>query len=376
MFYICQKSWDEMREVVIVGGGIVGLLSAFELTKREIPVIVIDESGGRQASWAGGGILSPLYAWRYSDAMNRLTFDAMQRYVALFGELVGSSLDWSDLHRGGLWAHVGSEEFAKMKDWAARWGVSYEVLSGKELLPSFPFAEGILFPDLGSVRNPRLLKALRNYLVSRGVSFIRDKVVSLIPKQKGVILETRDRRVVDARSLVISAGVGSNKMLSMLGVSLPMFPVKGEMLLYQLPPGKVPAIMLTESGYLIPRSDGAILVGSTLAQGDASTYPTVSGRYQLEAVAAKLLPELSGLKPLYHWAGVRPGSALDHPYIGPVPGLAGVFVASGHYRNGLVSAPATAEILAQMVCGEKPFTDPSAYSLSPVSRSRSSFFSR
>lgn len=365
-----------MREVVIVGGGIVGLLSAFELTKREIAATVIDESERALASWAGGGILSPLYAWRYSDAMNRLTFDAMPRYRAIFDELVGSYLDWSDLHQGGLWAHVDPQEMGKVKDWAGKWGLSSEALSGKVLLPSFPFSEGVFFPDLGSIRNPRLLKALRNYLVSRGVSFIKDKVLSLLPKEKGAILETQHGLVLNADTLLVCAGEGSDRLLSMLGVSLPIFPAKGEMLLYQLTPGKVPSVMLTQSGYLIPRSDGAVLVGSTLRRGDSSTYPTVSGRYQLEAVAEKLFPEFGSLKPLYHWAGVRPGNEVDRPYIGLVPGCAGVFAAAGHYRNGLVAAPATAELLVQMVCGETPSINPDPYSLSPVLRSRSSFFNR
>ncbi|MGJ3257792.1 MAG: NAD(P)/FAD-dependent oxidoreductase [Alcanivorax sp.] len=365
-----------MREVVVIGGGIVGLLSAFELTKRQISATVIDESEGGLASWAGGGILSPLYAWRYSDAMNRLTFDAMSRYRDLFGELVGSCLDWSDLHQGGLWVQVDTKEMDSVKDWARKWGVLSETLSGSVLLPSFPFSEGVFFPDLGNVRNPRLLKALRSYLVSRGVSFIKDKVVSLLPKQKGATLETQRGLVLNPENVIICAGVGSDKLLSMLGVSLPMFPVKGEMLLYRLAPGKVPSVMLTQSGYLIPRSDGAVLVGSTLSLGDCTTYPTVSGRYQLEAVAAKLFPEFSSLKPVHHWAGVRPGSEVDHPHIGVVPGCTGVFAAAGHYRNGLVSAPATAELLVQMVCGEKPNIEPAPYSLSPVLRSRSSFFKR
>ncbi|WP_272961742.1 NAD(P)/FAD-dependent oxidoreductase [Alcanivorax jadensis] len=365
-----------MREVVIVGGGIVGLLSAFELTKREIPATVIDQSEGGLASWAGGGILSPLYAWRYSDAMNRLTFDAMARYRGLFSELVGRCLEWSDLHQGGLWVHVDTKEMNTVKDWAGKWGVLSETLSGSDLLPSFPFSEGVFFPDLGNVRNPRLLKALRSYLASRGVSFIRDKVVSLLPRQKGAALETQNGLVLNAENVIFCAGVGSSKLLSMLGVSLPMFPVKGEMLLYHLTPSRVPSVMLTQSGYLIPRADGAVLVGSTLIRGDCTTYPTVSGRYQLEAVAANLLPELASRTPAHHWAGVRPGSEVDYPYIGAVPGCNGVFAAAGHYRNGLVSAPATAELLVQMMCGERPNIDPAPYSLSPGLRSRSSFFNR
>ncbi len=375
-FYRCEMVRLGMREVVIVGGGIVGLLSALELTKREISVLVIDDDDRGQASWAGGGILSPLYAWRYSDAMNLLTYDAMKRYLRLCDTLSGFGFGRADLHQGGLWVHVADAEMDTAQCWAQKWGVRYGIRAGDSLIAGFPYSDGIFFPELGNIRNPRLLKALRGVLISKGVRFIKDRVVSLSARQRGASLETRLGARLDADRVLINAGAGSGCLLTMLGLSLPLFPAKGEMLLYQLSPKKVPSVMLTEAGYLIPRSDGSVLVGSTLRHGDASAYPTVAGRYQLENMAGRLLPELAGAKPLYHWAGVRPGSQADHPYIGAVPGCSGVFAAIGHYRNGLVAAPASAELVAQLMCKESTSIDPQLYSLPSTSRSRSSFLSR
>ncbi|MEP4373215.1 MAG: FAD-dependent oxidoreductase, partial [Alloalcanivorax venustensis] len=160
------------------------------------------------------------------------------------------------------------------------------------------------------------------------------------------------------------AGAWTSALLAPLGVRLPLFPAKGEMLLYRLPPGRVPTIVLTDEGYLIPRADGAVLAGSTLNPGDATTHPTVTGRWALQAMAASLLPELASVTPSHHWAGVRPGSDRDWPYLGPVPGTSGVFAAAGLHRNGLVAAPASAELLVRLMCGETPSLDPADYSLS------------
>ncbi|MZR61364.1 FAD-binding oxidoreductase [Alcanivorax sp. DP30] len=367
-----------MSDVLVVGGGIVGLLSALELTQRQRSVVVIDAPDAfPPASWAGGGILTPLFSWRYSDAMTRLAVDALPRFERLLKRLdpCGDS-SRTLLNRGGVWVSAREKEIDEALAWAERWQVAAERRSAGSLMTDFNAEAGVFFPAQGNIRNPGLLKLLRHELQRRGVRFEFAHVVDVQRCSKGVQVCAKDGRRWLSSQVLLSSGVGMQSLLEKLGVSLPLFPAKGEMLLYKLEPGQVPAVMLTEEGYLIPRNDGAVLVGSTLRKGDASFYPTVQGRYRLEAIAKALWPSLSRYKPSFHWAGVRPGCERDFPFLGPLPGLQGVFAAAGHYRNGLVSAPASAELLAQMMCGDVPFTDPDVYSVPASSRSNSSFFNR
>lgn len=349
-------------DITIVGGGILGLLSALELVQRGLPVTIVDDATRRPASWAGGGILSPLYAWRYSEAMNRLTQDAVPRYQHIAALLSGAGLPVDGLlHQSGMWVATRADEHELALRWAASQGWKARACRADQILPDSLASNGVFFPYLGSIRNPRLLRLLRAFLHRSGVAFVNARVIALHPDAKGGRLALHDGRELATDTVLLCAGAWNDRLLAELGSSPVLFPAKGEMLLYQLPPGKVPSIILTEEGYLIPRGDGAVLVGSTLRRGDASHYPTVNGRYRLESLARKLLPELALHKPAFHWAGVRPGCDRDHPWVGAISGRPGWFAVAGCYRNGLVAAPACATLLAQLVCEEPTELDPRLY---------------
>ncbi len=371
-----------MSDVLVVGGGIIGLFCALELTKRGRKVTIIDAPDKYPpASWAGGGILSPLYAWRYCDAMTLLSVNAFSRYQKVLEECDSAGIPGcgSLLHGGGLWVETEEEDAALAFEWAQRWHIPVQAVLAHEQMEESAAGGGLLFPSLGNIRNPGVLRVLRAYLLRLGVRFESAIIRHVRPLNLGGEVGAADGRRWHSDAVVISAGHAAPGLLLSMGVTLPLFPAKGEMLLYHMQPGQVPAVMLTERGYLIPRHDGSVLVGSTLRRGDNTTYPTVAGRYQLERLAARLWPELASCSPAFHWAGVRPGCERDIPFIGSVPGTNGVFAAVGHYRNGLVAAPASAELLAQLITGEQTFVDPEPYSLSSVSsssRSSSSFFNR
>ncbi|HCM67096.1 MAG TPA: oxidoreductase, partial [Alcanivorax sp.] len=262
-----------MADVLVVGGGIVGLLSALNLSDRGLSVTVIDAGGQRPpASWAGGGILSPLFAWRYPDPMNRLSQDATARYRALVDRLQGKAgLRASDLHHSGLWVAVDGDERRQALRWASDWGLSCRDAPLSGHLSAAPERQGVWFPEIGNLRNPRLLKALRATLVGQGVTFVNAAVNAVRPAARGAELALSRGGTLSAPRVLLCAGAWTPALLAPLGVRLPLFPAKGEMLLYRLPPGRVPTIVLTDQGYLIPRADGAVLAGSTLNPGDATT---------------------------------------------------------------------------------------------------------
>lgn len=357
-----------MADVLVVGAGIVGLLSALELADRGAEVTVVDAGGEHPpASWAGGGILSPLYAWRYPDAMNRLTVDAPARYRALFERLQGQAgLRRDDLNESGLWVAAEGDEQRRALDWASTWGIPCRPGPLTAHLRDGLDGDGVWFPEIGNIRNPRLLKALRAALAPR-VRFVAGRATAVTPLDPGARVELADGRRLSASKVLIAAGAWSPPLLKPLGAIPELFPAKGEMLLYRLAPGRVPCIVLTEGGYLIPRADGAVLVGSTHHAGEDSQTPTEEDGRHLRALAARLLPELAGQQPLHHWAGVRPGCGRAWPWLGELPGRRGIFAAVGHHRNGLVAAPASAELLARTISGEPAGPEAADYSFSSLS---------
>jgi glycine oxidase len=170
-----------------------------------------------------------------------------------------------------------------------------------------------------------------------------------------------DGATLEADAFVVCGGAWSARLLAGAGAGLPVRPVRGQMILYRRPAGELPCIVLAEGRYVIPRRDGHVLCGSTLEEVGFDKTATTEARASLEASAARLWPVLAGQAPVAHWAGLRPGSPDGIPFIGRVPGSDNLWVNAGHHRNGLVLAPASARLLADLVTGRTPSVDPRPY---------------
>lgn len=351
-----------MEDVLVLGGGVIGLWSALELSRRGRSVTLIDAGPEvPSASWAGGGILSPLFAWRYPDAVTRLTDAAVPRYRQLVREVGEAGGEPPELDEVGLLVAMPEDRDAALK-WSQNRGKEVREVATAGVQPGLTFARGLWFPRLGAIRNPGLLRGLHHLLSSRGVSVVRDRITTIKSAGNSMIL-TGTGGDYPGETLLVAAGKESPGLLRMLDVSLPVFPVKGEMLLYRAPPGLLRTVVLTGEGYLIPRRDGSILAGSTLEPGVDSSVPSRAAGEALHRQACAMLPELADCPLQAQWAGVRPGSDNGIPWISPVPGCDGVWVATGHYRNGLVSAPATATLVADLMTGTTPSLDPAPYAV-------------
>lgn len=353
-----------MTDVAVVGAGVIGRLTALALSDRGLSVVLYDaDSALPKASWAGGGILSALFPWRYPEALSRLTLGAFERYTALSERILAAGGPDPEVARTGMHVEAGSA-LAQALEWAERHGVAAHQVSAVET----PLRRSgvVAFPDIGSVRNPRLLKGLAHLLKTERVE-CRTAMVQHLSRRQGGWRVHDDHGDKDARQVVLATGAWTARWAAQLGVNLPLMPVQGEMLLF---PAGTPAplhILLGEEGYVIPRKDGCILAGSTLRPGVEDQRPTEQACKQLKATAASLWPPLASIEPVAQWAGIRPGNQRAWPWLGELPQAPGVFIAAGHYRNGLVSAPASAELLANLICGERPFIDPEPYSVSSSS---------
>lgn len=356
----------ETTDVAVVGGGLIGLLTARELAAAGASVCVLERGPlGRESSWAGGGILSPLYPWRYPDPVTELARWSQQVYPRLCTELARTGVDpeWT---RSGLLMLDG--EAGPAGDWARRFGYALEVLDPAAVAACEPAlgetGAGLWLPEVAQARNPRLLEALRRDLAARGVRLYAHRPVRGLRREGERVagVET-DAGPVAADAVVLAAGAWSGSLTEGLGAPLPVRPVRGQMLLFRAPPGTLRRIVLEGGRYLIPRRDGRVLAGSTMEEDGFEPTITAAARAGLMGFARGRVPALAGCPIERQWAGLRPGSPQGVPFIGPYPGVSGLFLNTGHFRNGVVTAPASARLVADLLLERTPVIPPESYSL-------------
>jgi glycine/D-amino acid oxidase-like deaminating enzyme len=206
---------------------------------------------------------------------------------------------------------------------------------------------------VANVRNPRLVKSLKAALLALPNVTLREhcQVTGFAQEGGRIVGVQTDDGVLAADDVVLSAGAWSGDLLQTLGLALPVEPVKGQMILFKCAEDFLPSMVLAKGRYAIPRRDGHILVGSTLEHEGYDKTPTAEALASLKASAIELLPALADAEVVGHWAGLRPGSPEGIPYIGAVPGHEGLWLNCGHYRNGLVLAPASCQLFATCCWG-------------------------
>lgn len=359
--------------ISIVGGGVAGLLSAYLLAEVGCRVSLYERSEcGGESSWAGGGIISPLYPWRYNSAVWALARNSKESYAVLSASLSKSVGVDIELYSTGLY-WLDLEDSIRALAWAADERLSLSALGRDDLVLALSmvassYSAGLHMRGVANVRNPYLLQALRSFLrATPNVCLYEnsqvERLVSVGGRISGVVV---DNQFVASDQVLLAAGAWSGELLATLGLHLPVEPVKGQMILYKCEPDYLPAMVLAEGRYAIPRRDGHVLVGSTLEHVGFDKTPTGEALASLQASAEKMLPGLAQREVVGHWAGLRPGSPDGIPFIGEVPELPGLWLNCGHYRNGLVLAPASCELLKNLMLGETPIVDPAPYS--PVGR--------
>lgn len=338
-------------DYLIVGGGVVGLSSAFELARRGASVIVLDRGiAGAESSWAGGGILSPLLPWDYSVAVTDLTEWSRRLFPAWVADLHSKSGIDPEYLVSGMRV-LPPYDADKALAWCEVHGLRVE-----------QEGNALLLPEVAQVRNPRLMGALRRSLELMGVSIVEHAEVAgfKFAGSRVAGVET-SRGSYTADNYIVAAGAWSAALLGDLAPKMPIWPVRGQMLLFKAEAGVLPHILLQDGVYLIPRVDGHILVGSTLEEVGFDKGVTEAAREMLLSKAVAMFPPLSQATLVRHWAGLRPGSPDNVPVIGRHPEIENLYLNAGHFRYGVTMAPASASLLANLIAGKAQPIDVLSY---------------
>jgi glycine oxidase len=332
--------------VAVVGGGVIGLAVAWRARQRGLEVVVAEREAevGRGASHAAAGMLAPVgEADPQERALLHHNLESARRWAAFAAELGDvTGVDVGYRTCGALLVARDADEASHVERERAvreRLGLRVERLLGSEARRREPaLAPGVrlalALPDDHAVEPARVVEALREASARAGVVVVTDCAVP-------------DPRALPHDRVVLAAGAWSGA---------PVRPVKGQALRLRDPagPGLCDRVLRFEGGYLVPRGDGRYYLGATMEEQGFDTSVTALGVYELLREAAEVIPGVLELEIEESFAGLRPGTPDNAPIVGTDPADARVVWATGHFRNGILLCPLTAELVADELTGGRP----------------------
>ena len=349
-------------EVLIIGGGVIGLSIARELQKKGAERITIVDRGpiGSEASWAAAGMLAPNIETDSDEDFHKFGIESLDLYPKFAAELLDETGIDIELDRSGTLCVAFSEDesielhatFARQQ---AR-NVSVELLTGEELRLLEPAISenvhaALFYPNDWQVENRKLVAALREFAQRSGTRIVENVEVSELITEKQNVVGARTS-VGDFRSDTTIIATGAWTSLIKIGdtkMPLSIRPIRGQMLSFSNRERLLRHTVYSHRGYLVPRSDGRILVGATVEDVGFDKSTSVEGIDSLRLAAVEILPQLANADIGESWAGLRPFADDGLPVLGEIPGWGNVIVATAHYRNGILLAPKTAEIIASRI---------------------------
>ena len=360
-----------MFDTVIIGGGVMGLGVAWRLAQAGQRVQLLERAEpGAEASSAAAGILGPQAECDAPSPFFELGLRSRELYPTFAAELrERTGIDVEHRVCGVLHAAFTDDEAARLAD-RARWqsaaGHAAEVVTGAALRDLEPALSeraiaALCCPREAQVDPGVLVRALARAAADAGVQIERAEAVRVrVERDRAAGVALADGRRVDAGAVVLAAGAWSGQLEGAGGLARSVAPVRGQMVCVRLRPGEVRHVVFTGHGYVVPRADGRVLAGSTMEQVGFDKAVTAGGLASILERAIHAVPALAGAKVGAHWSGLRPGTGDGLPLLGPGP-IDRLFFATGHFRNGILLAPITAQLVAEAVLGRAPAVDLSPF---------------
>ncbi|MDM7923952.1 MAG: glycine oxidase ThiO [Pyrinomonadaceae bacterium] len=348
------------RRILIIGGGVIGLSIARELRLRGGHDVRVIESGtvGREASWAAAGMLAPNAEADEIDSFYRLCSESNSLFPSFAEELCDETGIDIGLDRTGTLELAFDDKReralrAKRQQQSAA-SIEVGVLSPAEIGAIEPAVSanvrmGLEYPNDGQVENRKLVDALVRSARRTGVEIIENRSASDVLIESGrAVGVMSDRGRVESDAVVLATGSWTS-YIKIGGVksSLNVKPIRGQMLSVQGPPGLVKHVIYGAGAYLVPRSDGRILVGATVEDVGFEKEVNPVAIESLRQAAIRTVPAIRELEILESWCGLRPFAADGGPILGPINGIENLVAATAHYRNGILLSPITAKLVTE-----------------------------
>jgi glycine oxidase len=364
-------------DAVVIGGGAIGLTSAWRMAQRGMRVVVVDPDPGRGASWVAAGMLAPVTEVHYTEErLVALTMASALRWPSFASELeadAGSAIAYRTC--GTLVVDVDDDDRAwsdELFQFQCSLGLDVERLNARRVRQLEPniapgVRSGLLAKGDHQVQTRRLVTALLAAATGRGVHWHRAPAL-FIETAGGTVEGVRcDDAVLRAPVVVLAAGCWSGSVPGLPpGVVPPVRPVKGQILRLAgearrtLLQRSVRGLVQGASVYLVPRADGTVVIGATVEERGFDTTVTAGAVYELLRDARRVVPGITEFELVEARAGLRPGSPDNAPIVGP-SSITGLLLATGHHRNGILLTPLTADTVAALATGESPPAEMAAF---------------
>lgn len=358
-------------KVLVVGGGIIGCATAYELAKAGCAVTLLERSTpGAEASSAAAGVLSPL-AYLSHAPSSRLVLASWRLYPAIARELaVATGVDVELSTRGTIHPLFTVEEIRDagvLAEWAVRQRLDVDAWDAADLRTREPalstHVRGAMFVKADHwINNQRLVVAYAQAAVAAGVSLVSGCAASRVLVEDGRargVLADGDRFEGDV--IVLAAGAWTGALAASFGGRLPVEPRRGQMVALAHVPPVITHCIHANDVYLVPRPSGELLIGATVERVGFQRAVTAQAVAGLLSAAIDLVPALAGLPITRTWFGFRPWAPDGRPVLGPWPGIDNLWVATAHYREGILLAPITAKLLTEWIVGGAPSIDLDAF---------------
>ncbi len=346
--------------VVIIGGGVIGCSIAYHLAVAGVDVTLVDRGKpGAGASSVAAGMVASISEDLAQGAPLNLGMESRALLLDMLPRLQEESgIDVEYLCPGILHlALTGEDEEAlqaRLK-WQEPLNMGVRWLDSREAYGMEPALReglrGALFSPLeGHLNSRRLVRAFAQGAARRGATILQDtEVKGLLYQQSRVSGVRAASGDMEADWVVIASGAWTNRYSDWLGVDIPVHPVRGQILSTRILPTPISAIVWHGINYLVPKADGAIVMGTTRERVGFSDRATIQGIAGILSGAIDLVPAVAGAELRQVWAGLRPHSPDEAPILGPVDGLEGVLMAVGHYRTGILLSAGTGKLIADYI---------------------------
>ena len=363
-------------DVVVVGGGVIGCAIAYYLSREGARVAVLERGLiGGEASGAAAGMLAPLAEAHGPSPFLNLCLASHRLFPELTDTLYADTgVDVEYVPSGMLRVAFSEADEAELRsqiNWQDRLGMGVRWIDGEGARGLEPLlsagVRGAIYSPLEHQVNPgKLVQGLARAAEAQGTVIRQETpVLGLLRRGHRVTGVRLTPETLSADSVVLAAGPWTERLAATLGVRVPVKPVRGQMLALGGGPPPVRHIIWGPKGYVVPKPNGFVFVGATVEEVGYRKSTTKRGLASLRRMANALVPAFSYASDVDAWAALRPGSADNLPILGAVPGWQGLWVASGHFRNGILLAPITGQLMARSLLEGKQ-----AKALSPFSPAR------